>query len=96
MAKTTEIPPETIEHMRAQLPDEVARLDVETGPNSLGEYAVWVWIVIRANVPEEAWSWENRERLRDAVRQMVKELEITDWIYIRFRGEDEDTTPPAW
>ena len=76
MAKATEIPPETIEHMRPQLPDEVARLDVKTGPDSEGEHVAWVWIVIRADAPEEAWAWENREKLRDIVRQMVKDLDL--------------------
>ncbi len=96
MAKTTEILPETIEHMRAQLPAEVARLDVETGHDSEGEHAAWVWIVMRAEAPEEAWAWENRERMRDKVRQMVKDLDLFEWVYVRFRGEDEDPTPPVW
>lgn len=71
--------------------DDVQRIDFETDVDSTGEPAVWVWIVLREDAPETAWSWDNRERIRRHVVDRLRESGVSDWVYIRFRSADEDT-----
>lgn len=80
---------EMIDELRSRLGDEVLRLDVETGPDADGEPAVWVWVVIKADAGEEAWTWENRERIRAQVRQGLENAGVSEWVYVRFQDAAE-------
>ena len=70
--------------------NHVEKLEFETGLDSEGEPANWIWVVINAKAPKKAWSWESREHIRSVVRDKLKEADVTDWAYVRFRGADEE------
>ena len=39
--------------------NHVEKLEFETGLDSEGEPANWIWVVINAKAPKKAWSWES-------------------------------------
>lgn len=80
---------EDIAALEAVLDESVEHLDLEAGADADGEPALWVWIVLRDDAPESAWSWENRQALRDKVSEGLRALGVSDWIYMRFRDASE-------
>ena len=72
---------------------DVERLDFQSGPDSEGEPANWIWVVLRADAPKEAWSWDNRQLIRSKVIDEVQKANVPGWVYVRFRDEDEGAQP---
>ncbi len=70
--------------------ENVERFEFLSGPDSGGDPAVWVWAVLPSDPPEEAWSWENRQRIRFRVHDELREAGVSDWVYVYFRGADEE------
>ena len=66
------------------LPTPVSGWEVETGPDSTDDPAVWVWVYLR----DEEVDFETRTRLREMVRNRIGR-ETSDWVYVRFRGASE-------
>ena len=68
---------------------KVRKWDVEEGYDSTGDFAFWVWIT----VDDDLLNRENRNRLRDLVKEKVRNLEPgkSPWMYVRFRGASEVT-----
>ena len=69
---------------------EVERLEFQSGLDSEGEPATWIWVVFKADAPEKTWSWENRQRIRSFVKDELDKADVTDWAYVRFRSADEE------
>ena len=69
----------------------VEKLEFQSGLDSEGEPAAWVWVVFKARAPETAWSWNNREQIRSRVIEGLREAGVTDWVYVRFRNAGEET-----
>lgn len=71
--------------------DAIADLDVEVGHDWTGDDAVWIWVVFRDDHMAHAWSTENRDALRDRIRDLVRAVarpaEVQ--VYVRFRSETE-------
>jgi hypothetical protein len=91
MPDTSSIIHEKVERLKAGLGDEVDHLEVETGTDSEGEPAVWVWIVLRSDASEHSWSWENREKLRTHLLDRLRKEGVDQWVYVRFRDAAELT-----
>ncbi len=81
----------TITHIESQLSDEVSRLEYRAGPDSEGEPALWIWVVLKSTADESDWSWENRHRLREQVVEALSAADVPFWPYVRFKGSDETT-----
>lgn len=61
------------------------------GPDSDGEDALWIHVVLEdPESSKEAWSWENRLGIREAVRERLEQEEIPYWPYVSFRSLSED------
>ena len=79
----------TIESALADLPNlptPVSSWQVEMGPDSTDDPAVWVWVMLE----EEDVDFDTRSRLRDIVRARVRrETKDGSWVYVRFRGATE-------
>lgn len=77
---------ETALRKMKRLPAAVKDWHVETGEDSTGDPAVWVWVTLKDDV-----DWDVRQRLRTSVRDAVhRNLRRTEpWVYVRFRGADE-------
>jgi hypothetical protein len=69
--------------------EHIEQLDYESGLDSTGEPAAWIWVVFKADAPAEAWSWENRQKIRTHISDRFKEAGLPDWPYVRFRSKDE-------
>ncbi len=68
------------------LPTPVSGWQVETGPDSTDDPAVWVWVILE----NEEVDFGIRSRLRDMVRDLVRRETGTDiWVYVRFRWASE-------
>jgi hypothetical protein len=67
----------------------VERLEYKSGTDSEGEPANWIWVVLRADAPESVRSWENRQKIRSRVIDLLGDAGVTDWVYVRFRSADE-------
>ena len=74
-------------------PENVERFEFLSGPDSEGEPAVWVWAILPPDAPEEAWSWKNWQRIQFRVHEDLREAGVSDWVYVRFRGADEEAQP---
>ncbi len=68
----------------------VEKLEFQSGLDSDGEPANWIWVVMKANAPKQSWSWNTREHIRSVVREELKKADVTDWVYVRFRDADEE------
>ncbi len=70
-----------------KLPVKVHSWKVEEGYDATGDFAFWVWIT----VDDRYLNRENRNKLREIVRDRVSRLEpaIAPWVYVRFRGTSE-------
>lgn len=73
--------------------ENVERFEFLSGPDSEGEPAVWVWAIFPSSAPEEAWSWKNWQRIQFRVQEDLREAGVSDWVYVRFRGADEEAQP---
>lgn len=70
---------------------DVERFQFLSGPDSVGDPAVWVWAVLRVDASEEeVWSWENRQHIRSRIQDGLREAGVPGWVYIRFRGTDDE------
>ncbi len=71
------------------LPDWVREIRFETGNDSNGDPAVW----IRGKIDDEAATGDvlskNTRQARSLLREYVRQLEIPNWPYIRFRSSSE-------
>jgi hypothetical protein len=77
-----------------QLPDAlrsaVAELRFETGPDSTGDPALWIWVILK----DEATATDDlllahARTIREAIERIVFDLHIERWPYVRFRSESE-------
>jgi hypothetical protein len=77
---------ETALRKMRHLPAAVKDWQVETGEDSTGDPAVWVWVTL-----EDDADFAVRQRLRTSVRDAVhRNLRRTEpWVYVRFRGASE-------
>jgi hypothetical protein len=69
------------------LPAPVENWRVETGEDSTGNEAVWVWVTIE----DKDLNWETRTKVRALVRDAVRREfgKQEPWVYVRFRGASE-------
>lgn len=72
------------------LPVPVKDWQVETGEDSTGNEAVWVWVTLKDEDLDRAPRDRVRELVRDAVHRSIQRDE--PWVYVRFRGASESGT----
>lgn len=73
-----------LEKLRPQLAPAVTDVRFEHGPDSTGDEAIWVWVEIPDDAPEEVWAWESRQKMRDMIRAAIEAAGLEPWVYIRF------------
>ena len=61
----------------------------EKGADADGDPAVWLSAILKADAPDAEWARENRERIQVKVRESAKRNGVSDWVFIRFRKEEE-------
>lgn len=61
------------------------------GQDADGEPAVWLWAVLKADAPDSEWERNNRERIQSEVRKAADDSGFSDWVFVRFRKEKEET-----
>ena len=81
---------ELLRRIQRKLKD-VEKLEFQSELDSAGEPATWIWVVFRADAPERARAWENRQKIRSILSDELKDAGVTDWSYVRFRSADEET-----
>jgi hypothetical protein len=69
------------------LPAAVQDWQVETGQDSTGAEAVWVWVTLKDEDVDRATRARLRTLVRDAVHRSIGQQE--PWVYVRFRGASE-------
>ena len=69
------------------LPVAVKDWRVETGEDSTGDEAVWVWITLKDDDIDRTIRARVRACVRDAVHRSLRQQE--PWVYVRFRGASE-------
>ena len=85
MSATAEAIESALAELRG-LPVQVSSWQVETGPDSTNDPAVWVWIMLE----DEEVDFQTRSRLREMVRNRVRrEANDGSWVYVRFRDASE-------
>ena len=71
---------------KSPLPTPVSSWHVETGVDSTEDPAVWVWAMLQ----EEDVEFAKRYQLRSMIRDLVKGLDPSVFVYIHFRGASEE------
>lgn len=74
-----------------QLPEWVADLRFETGEDSNGDPAVWIWVEVADVAAEEEVFSKNTKQVRDIIESSLRKLGIQHWPYVRFRTSSEQT-----
>ncbi len=69
------------------LPAPVQGWRVETGEDSTGNEAVWVWVTLKDEDLDSETTTQVRSLVRDAVHRKLGKPE--PWVYVRFRGASE-------
>ena len=64
----------------------------EKGSDADGDPALWLSAILKADAPEAEWARENRERIQVKVREAASQHGVSDWVFIRFRKEEERVT----
>ena len=84
-----DISADTIEaalHKLTELPTPVSSWQVETGPDSTEDPAVWVWAMLKDDEVEFA----KRSQLRSIISDLVHRTAGSSiLVYVRFRGASE-------
>ena len=70
------------------LPAPVKKWEIDTGTDSTGENAVWIWAIIE-DASLAQLSQNARARLRDRIRDAVRQVSPMLRAYIRFRAASE-------
>jgi Cu/Ag efflux pump CusA len=81
-----------LKDIQGQLPAEVQSWIVETGPDSTGDDAVWVWAILRdEDVEQPATRTNIREKVWEEVRKASSKSidDSAPWVYVHFRGASE-------
>jgi hypothetical protein len=71
------------------LPDWVREIRFETGNDSNGDPAVWIWVEIDDDAATADLLSRNTRQVRSLLGECVRRLEIPHWPYIRFRTSSE-------
>lgn len=90
--------PAAVELALATLPSlpHVDRLAFELGRDGGGQKALRLWVIVRDDAPSLAWSPEARERLRLALRKVLRDAGLRSaWPYIAFRSAAEQAALDA-
>jgi hypothetical protein len=61
------------------------------GQDADGDPAVWLWVVLKADAPDSEWASNNRERIETEVRKAATESGVSEWVFVRFRKEKEES-----
>ncbi len=73
-----------------RMPESVLELRFETGEDSSGDEALWVWVVFKDEVAEnEDVLLSNVNDVREILRDAVRQLGIKRWPYVRFRTNSD-------
>ena len=67
-----------------RLPDSVLELRFETGVDSSGGEAIWVWVIFEDELGEEALL-SSVESVRQLLGDAIRQLGVRRWPYVRFR-----------
>ncbi|TVS19212.1 MAG: hypothetical protein EA424_09180 [Planctomycetaceae bacterium] len=72
-----------------RLPGWVREIRFETGNDSNGDPAVWIWVEIDDEAATADVLSKNTRQVRSLLRECVRQLEIPHWPYVRFRTSSE-------
>ncbi len=75
--------------LAGRLPGWVREIRFETGNDSNGDPAVWLWVEIEDDAATAEMLSKNTRQVRGVLGECVRQLEIPHWPYIRFRTSSE-------
>jgi hypothetical protein len=67
----------------------VREIRFETGKDSNGDPAVWIWVEIDDDAATADVLSKNTRQARSLLGECVRQLDIPHWPYIRFRTSSE-------
>ncbi len=73
----------------SRLPEWVAELRFETGPDSTGDPAMWVWVILRDDAGVGQPARQDVTPVRSLMFQAAREVAPDRWTYVRFRTVSE-------
>jgi hypothetical protein len=81
------------QHLAGQIPDSVWELRFETGEDSSGGPALWIWVVLKDEVAEKEVFLRTADAIHRILVDATTDLGIEQWPYIRFRTNSELLEP---
>jgi hypothetical protein len=80
--------------VRDEIPDWVKEMVFETGYDSIGEPALWIWAEVEDFAAEDDVFRENTQLVREILRQAATEVCPDRWPYVRFRTVSDQRPSP--
>lgn len=80
--------------MADRFPASVSDLRFETGEDSTGGAALWIWVVLKNEAAMKNVFSANVRAARVLLETTVRELGVGRWPYVRFRT-DAELAPPT-
>jgi len=77
------------QRLAGQLPEWVNDLRFETGEDSNGDPAIWVWIEIADYAAQPDNFSQNTRQARELLQSCLRKLGVPRWPYVRFRTASE-------
>jgi len=74
--------------LRAKVPGWVTAISCETGTDSVGDPALWVWLDVTDKAVDQGKIEKNWRPLHDAVEAAYRNIRGRRWLYIHFRSPD--------
>ena len=73
------------------LPDSprVVRIELEEGFDSTGDPALYIWVLLADDTPDEEQTWQKVREIRRIIRETLHDAQEERWPYVRFRTESE-------
>jgi hypothetical protein len=78
-----------------RFPDFVQTWDHEFGRDSTGEPAVWIWVVVDDDAPDDATFTTTTTRLQREIHRALDRAGLDRWPYVRFRTFSEQKSLQA-
>lgn len=77
------------QQLENRFPEWVRDFKIETGYDANGDPAIWIWVVVDDDAVQQKEFPENTRSVRNTVEEILRELGVTRWPYVRFRTVSE-------
>ncbi len=79
--------------LKGRLPEWVRDLRLETGPDVIGDPALWVWVELDDDAARKEVFANNTKMVQQKLEAAIHEIGVERWPFVRFRTVSERERP---